>query len=178
VEFEKLLAQLKPRLWAVTCKAWRGKGQCLHFLDAEDLMQEAQLYLYAQWELGRIAGKNESFILQGCWFHLQNYLRGLRDSVEVRSFHPDSAQANLLDRAVADTSDRDGFLADLREASLTDQEQQVLQLRLDGFTLRETGARLELSHPRVAYIEKRLRQKLSKHVGVERPVAEEYRAAV
>ena len=71
MSYPDLLKRLSPRLKGITHKL-NGK---FTFFNEEDLFQEAAVRLWQEFELGRLAGKTDSYILQGCYFHLKNYIR-------------------------------------------------------------------------------------------------------
>src|SRR5512136_452303 len=73
--FEGMVEKYSP-----TLKRIAGKLKSRHvFFDDEDLYQEALLHLWNAHREGTIGDKTDSYILQGCYYHLKNHLRTLRD---------------------------------------------------------------------------------------------------
>lgn len=69
--FEEIIKRLRPKLRGIAYKLNRRCG----FLNEEDLCQEGLVYLWDSFNRGLLEAKTESYILQGCYFHLKNYLR-------------------------------------------------------------------------------------------------------
>src|SRR3989338_8416537 len=71
MSFEELVKKLTPRLKGIT---HRLNGRFTFFND-EDLFQEALINLWQDFRDGALDDKTDSYILQGCYFHLKNYIR-------------------------------------------------------------------------------------------------------
>ena len=69
--FEDLLKKISPVLKRIT---YRLNGHYAFFND-EDLYQEALIHLWQDYQGGKLQDKTDSYILQGCYFYLKNYLR-------------------------------------------------------------------------------------------------------
>ena len=72
--FEVLIKRVSPTLKRIT---YRLNGHFSFFND-EDLFQEALIHLWEDYQKGKIQDKTDSYILQGCHFHLKNYLRKMK----------------------------------------------------------------------------------------------------
>ncbi len=131
----------------------------------EDLMQEALLHLWQREQ--QHPGQTQSWYLQGCRYHLQNYLhRGCSvDSLK----HGAACLCSPGNNGIADCDDEppDGgssvfaevSAADMREQltkCLTPLERRILALLIDGLSLRETAIRLRLSHTAVTKHRRRM----------------------
>lgn len=121
----------------------------------EDMLQEALIHLWRLEE--RRPGQSVAWYLQGCRYHLQNWLRLGRSIDSVKR-----SRACVRDGATDD--DSEGLLAQLGinsllwdEVSTNDiisllsglldsQEREVLFCLVDGFSARETAERLNASH--------------------------------
>jgi RNA polymerase sigma factor (sigma-70 family) len=159
MRFEELIENFSPLLRRM---AKRFKGN-LRFLDEEDLTQEMLCHLWEQWNNEKLEDKTFSYIAQGCWFHLQNYLRKIRDKVnwvsldELQSF-PDSSSLPL------EVVERKIMIQEIRGNGLTSREREVFNLWLEGYTVREIGKRLRISHVRVVKIENNIRRKVERNL--------------
>ncbi len=161
MNFEDLLKQVTPRLKAITR---RLDGRYTAF-DDDDLYQEAILHLWKKFNKNELFDKTESYILQGCLFFLQNYIRKIHKAVDRNSIRLDAHLAG------SDCSLEDIFLPASKEERSVDllvqdvenvlnkREKKVLFLSLEGLTKREIGKRLGVSHVMVMKIEKGLRTK-------------------
>jgi RNA polymerase sigma factor (sigma-70 family) len=121
----------------------------------EDLIQEAIIHLWLR-EKER-PGQRQSWYIQSCRLHLQNFLRKGRSVDGGNHRHALGSPVELEVQEDLETSVDDTLLSlvcarDLvAELSkwLTPVEQQILHLAHDGLSLREIGARLNLSHTSV-----------------------------
>jgi len=125
------------------------------------------LHLWIRYKNNELDDKNDNYILQSCVFHLKNYLRKNRDKAVVVSLdEPIDEDGTPLRETLADNSEglkaslEDELLIEsIKSNGLTKREQQVLTLSLEGFTVREVGRRLGISHVRVVQIKNRIRSK-------------------
>lgn len=162
MNFEELITRLAPKL-RVIAKKLNGN---FTFFDEEDLCQEAFFYLWQQNRNQRLDAKTDSYILQGCYFFLKNYIRKVYKRV-------DSHSVSLNDNINLENNRRSGnsFLEDSNKffnalnvhmvmedivSSLDKREKDVFRLCLDGFTIREIGKILGVSHVMVVKIKKRI----------------------
>ncbi len=144
------------------------------FFNNEDLYQEALLRLWQDFQEGRLSDKTDSYILQGCYFHLKNYLRKAKiNNVAVSMeavineeglsleevLSPESAvscQDQLEAKMLSEYVQNNGF---------TSQEKEVFSLSLEGLTTREIGRRLGVSHVRIVKVKGGLKKKLTAYLG-------------
>ena len=111
--------------------------------------------------------KTDSYILQGCYFHLKNYLRTTLDKTKLTSLNSlIDAQDTTLEETLAskEGKERDDLDAALLEDSvalkgLSKREKKVLQLSMDGLTTREIGEKLGISHVMVVKIKAHIKEK-------------------
>src|SRR5690606_16186763 len=108
-------------------------------------------------------------ILQGCYFHLRNYLRKVQDKAIVLSLNTGAGgDSSRLEDVLA--TDGAGVFENL-ESSIdveageakyfTDREKTVLSLIMEGMSMREIGAKIGISHVMVLKIRNRIRDKYS-----------------
>ncbi len=144
----------------------------------DDLAQEAFVHLWLR-ETER-PGQTESWYFQSCRFHLQNYLRCGRSVDSNRRYTNLCVSAEL----VADPdlcSEQDGAASDsvvdqvsareitaLLEKSLTPLQRQVLECLAAGASVRETAARLKITHTSVMRYRRRIAS-LAMRLGIEPP---------
>lgn len=167
--FEELVKKISPKLKAI---AYRLNGN-FAFFNHEDLFQEALLHLWSDFNLNKLNDKTESYILQGCYFHLKNYIRTSKDKRGTVSL--DALIGENQDRLenFLPLSDYQAYLDDLnnravveaiRNNGLTKREKYIFNLTLSGLTTRQIGERLGISHVSVVKMQQRIRCKCRKHL--------------
>ncbi len=164
MNYLELLKRLSPRLKGITHKL-NGK---FTFFNEDDLFQEAAVRLWQEFELGRLADKTDSYILQGCYFHLKNYIRKKYDkrstlSLEELLVDEDGAEDRLSCLASPEPFEslHAGVVEEeMRSACRDKREREIFRLSLQGFTVREIAAELGVSHVLVVRLRKRMREKL------------------
>ncbi|MCX5697060.1 MAG: sigma-70 family RNA polymerase sigma factor [Candidatus Omnitrophica bacterium] len=171
--FEELIKEVSPTLKRIV---YRVGGRAVSS-GYDDLYQEAMLRLWLDYKEGKLEDKTRSYILQGCYFHLKNYLRKRFHKQETESLNAfTNAQGEDLDLGDILPSCRvDGpregahcnmLIEAIRNNGLTDREKEVFLLRLEGLTTREIGKRLDISHVRVVTLQKSMREKCRKHLDI------------
>lgn len=176
MSFEDLVKRISPTLKRITHKLNKLNGH-RPLLDEEDLFQEALLHLWVNFKAGTLLDKTDSYILQGCYFHLRNYLRKNQNKAELLSlYNPineegatliellEEQEIFLRDSASSDSSLQAKLFVEtlLQENVLTKREKEVLSLLLEGLTVREIGKRLGISHVRVVKLKNKIRDKCKK----------------
>jgi len=166
MSFDTLVHRISPTLKRITK---RLNGHFSYFND-EDLFQEALTHLWVDYRDGVLNDKTDSYILQGCYFHLRNYLRKAQDNVTLLSFNAPIGEdgVRLEDSMAVD----DGVSFDYLESRLqievaekkyfTEREKDVLMLFLEGMSMREIGSRLGISHVMVLKIRNRIKEKYTR----------------
>lgn len=163
--FEELVKRISPTLKRIT---HRLNGR-LTFFNDEDLYQEALIHLWLDYRQGKLSDKTNSYILQGCYFYLKNYIRKTQNRPNLVSLdalindegtsleeilckeNPESCFSNIECKI---------FIEQIQSNGLTKREKEVLSFCLQGLTVREIGKRLGISHVRVVKVKKNLRNKL------------------
>ena len=79
--FEDLIRKLSPTLRGITHKL---NGH-FTFFDEDDLFQEALGHLWVHYNQDKLNDKTDSYVLQGCYFHLKNYIRKTQDPAKLVS---------------------------------------------------------------------------------------------
>lgn len=162
--FEMLYKKISPRLRRLA-RHYNGHGR---YIDEDDLYQEASIYLWDTYGDGMPENVNEAYILKGCEFHILNFLRTQRERALVASLEePLDEYGNTLRDTIADLSeplymrvDRDMVVEDIKKNGCTDREKEVFLLLMEGYTAREAGERLGISHVMVLKHKKNLLKKI------------------
>lgn len=164
MQFEELVKKLSPTLKRITYKL---NGH-FSFMNHDDLYQEALLHLWLDFQGGKLADKTDSYILQGCYFHLKNHIRKVGDKAKLASLDELAEKDGAgLERILAsqdpksyfDSLDNKILIGDIVTEALTKREKQVLTFYLEGLTVREIGKRIGVSHVRVIKLKNRLKQR-------------------
>jgi len=167
--FEELVKKISPKLKAIT---HRLNGRFTFFND-EDLFQEAVLHLWLDFNQHKLDDKTDSYILQGCYFHLKNYIRTVKEKRALVSLDAIIGEGNNdLEDFLPATDPKEYFdylnnralIETIRNNGLTTREKEIFNLALSGLTTREIGGKLGISHVRVVKLGKQLREKCRKHL--------------
>ncbi len=160
MDFDRLVVKLTPTLKRIT---HRLNGH-FTFMDEDDLYQEALLHLWLEHREGRLDDKTESYMLQGCYFSLKNYIRKVQDRAVIVSLSsPIDDEGTLLeelllhDDAPFDYVESRMDVEKLEEQGMTEREKEVLAYTIEGLTTREIGDRLGISHVSVLKIRNKIR---------------------
>ncbi len=169
--FEQLVKRISPTLNKITVKL----NGCYTYLDDNDLFQEALIYLWTCFQEGRLDSKTDSYILQGCYFHLKNYLRKMDKKTDLVSLDAPLDQEGTsweeilcLENAKSffDHFETQDLLQRIRNNGLSKREKDILSFSLEGLTVREIGRKLDISHVMVIKLIKKIRDKF-KSLGAE-----------
>jgi RNA polymerase sigma factor (sigma-70 family) len=164
--FEVLVKRISPTLKRIT----RRLNGHHSFFDDEDLYQEALGHLWNAHTRGVLTDKTDSYILQGCYFHLKNYLRKTQDGVPIISLNTTFSEDGMAleELLAAEGDDALDYLESklqvetLGDRYLTEREKQVLELFLEGMSTREIGRRVGVSHVMVLKIRNKIKEKYLK----------------
>ncbi len=163
MSFEALIERISPTLQRITQKL-NGR---FSFMDHDDLFQEALLHLWIDFQSGQVDDKTDSYVLQGCYYHLRNYIRKMQDNATLVSFASvqDEEGARLEEIiesdeiAAFDYVDGKMQVEALLKAGMTEREQEVLALTMEGVTTREIGSILGVSHVSVVKTRNRIKER-------------------
>ncbi len=172
--FEEIIKRISPKLKGIV---YRLKGYFPLF-SAEDLYQEVMSHLWVDYKEGKLSDKTDSYILQGCYFYLKNYIRknkprALFVSLDGFIYDENGEEFNMGDvlsledpRSVLEDIHANFLLEQINNNGLTRREKEVFHLALEGLTTREIGNRLGVSHVMVVKLQKRIREKCRKHMDI------------
>ena len=159
--FESLLLKLSPTLRRI-CHKLSGP---ITFMNDEDLYQEALLHLWTVYGAREMADKTDSYILQGCYFYLKNYIRKMQDSATIVSLSEPAGEDGVSLEEVLPLDSLSSFdevegklqIEAMTALGMTEREKVVLQWSLEDMTTREIGQKLGISHVSVVKIRNRLK---------------------
>ena len=168
MSFESLIKRIAPTLKRITYKL---NGHFSFFND-EDLYQEALIHLWLDFKQGKLSDKTDSYILQGCYFHLKNYIRKVQDKAclismsTIRSEEEDLELGGVLSLenpgSYFDDINSKILIEEIINDGLAKREKEVLSFCLKGLTVREIGKVLGVSHVRVVKLRNRIKTKCQK----------------
>ena len=165
MDFRILLEQITPSLRFIARKhILRG------FYSEEDLYQEMCLYLWQQYANGLPIGINKAYVIKGCEFHIQNFLRKGRPKALFSSLDEIVTSGGLTlgeileDKKVISDSKIESKLTvdEIKNLNLNDKERSVLSCLLKGYTARESAKELGVSHVMVLKYKKSIMKKWRK----------------
>jgi len=149
MDFRILLEQITPSLKYVARKhLLRG------FYSEEDLYQEMCLYMWQHYANGLPIGINKAYVIKGCEFHIQNFLRKGRPKVMLSSLDQlispgGQTLGDIIEDEKADfrkTAGDNLTIDEIKNIGLTDKEKSVLSYLLKGYTVREIAKEIGVSH--------------------------------
>lgn len=168
--FEGLIKRISPILKRITYKL----NHHLSFFNNEDLYQEALLHLWLDFQAGKLNDKTDSYILQGCYFHLKNYIRKNHDKAKLTSLENRDVDGEAFDlgkilvlkdpKSCFELINCNLLVEKINNNGLTPREKEVFNLALNGLTVREIAGRLGVSHVRVVKLKGRIKEKCRKYI--------------
>ena len=166
MDFDTLLKKISPRLKWLTL----SYNNRVRAFDGDDLYQEMCISLWSKFKDGVPEGLNEAYIVKGCRFHILNCLRKNRDKVILVSLEaPINDDGGRLEDVLSDTKEsldrrieRDLTVEEIKNNGFTPREKQVFSLSLEGYTVREVGKKLGISHVMVVKFRQRIIRKWQK----------------
>jgi len=166
MKFEFMVDRLSPVLKRIT-KRLNGHHS---YFDEEDLYQEALTHLWSAYGEGSIEDKTDSYILQGCYYHLKNHLRKVRERLVFVSLNEPAGEDGIPWEDVIASEESSSLV--LLEGKLefqavsgacsSERDLRVVRLLMDGMSVREIGSQLGISHVMVIKIKGRIREKYLK----------------
>ncbi len=166
MNFETLFRKISPTLKIVA----RKYGSRISFIERDELYQEMCIYLWDNFKDGVPNNLNEAYIVRGGEFYLLNYLRKEKEKITIVSLEePLNEDGDTLKDILSDAEedlgeqlDRKIALDEIRNNGITKREKEVISLLLNGYTIREVGRKLGISHVMVIKHKKRIAEKCKK----------------
>jgi len=123
-------------------------------LDANDLYQEMIIYLWRMYKDGVPESINENYIVKGCEFHIRNLMRKSQENVKKVTLDKeiDDKGHCLVDlipdgcRPITEDIDKSLALNYISKNGFSKKDKKIFFLFLDGYTARQIGAKLNISH--------------------------------
>lgn len=171
MSFEELHQKLSPTIKRI---AYRLNGHYRSF-SHDDLYQEATIHLWSDFLKGKLSDKTDSYILQGCYFHLKNYIRKVNERSNIVSIdaalstNDEATVEDVLGQAWSCPDCREQlhnkFLAEsIRDNGFSPKEKMLLEYFSQGLTTRDIGAHMGISHVSVVKLMQKIRVKAQKHL--------------
>ncbi len=170
MHFEEVVKRISPKLKGIVYKL-NGR---FTFFNEDDLYQEALVHLWIDYKYGKLLDKTDSYILQGCYYYLKNYIRKNYDKANLISLeNSTNAEGEVfdLDNILSLEGSESYFevihcrmlIEQINNNGLTKREKEVFCLALEGLTTREIGSRLGISHVRVVKLKGKIKDKCKKY---------------
>ena len=168
--FETLVDRLSPTLKRIP----RKLNGHFTFTDDQDLFQEALIHLWSHFQSGNLDDKTDSYILQGCYFHLKNYIRKSQDTATILSLNTIMEEDGPYLEEVLVADDLASYdqveavlqIEAMADSGISQREREVLFFCLEGLTMREIGKKLGISHVSVVKIRNKIRERYEKLNGL------------
>jgi len=165
MDFKVLLEKITPSLRNIA-----RKHLYYSLYSEDDLYQEICLYLWQHYSQGLPIGINEAYVIKGCEFHIQNFLRKGRPKAIFSSLDELIAPGGLTLADILEDKKED-FRSSIEEKltvdeiialGLTEKEKSALSFLLKGYTVREIAKELGISHVMVLKYKKKIIKKWRK----------------
>jgi RNA polymerase sigma factor (sigma-70 family) len=171
MSFGELHRKLSPTIKRI---AYRLNGSYRSF-NHDDLYQEATMHLWSNFLKGKLSDKTDSYILQGCYFHLKNYIRKVNERSNVVSIdaalssNAEASVEDLLGQYWSSPDCRDQLhnkflVQSIRDNGFNPKEKRLLAYFSQGLTTRDIGKRMGISHVSVVKMRQKIRFKSGKHL--------------
>ncbi len=161
MSFDALVKRITPTLQRIAQKL-NGR---FTFMDHDDLFQEAMLHLWSRYQAGGLEDKTDSYVLQGCYYHLKNYIRTVQDKAPTLSLSSMMDEQGVTLEEIIEADGVEPFeyvegkmqVEALLDSGLSQREREVLGLSMEGLTTREIGQLLGISHVAVVKIRNKIK---------------------
>jgi RNA polymerase sigma factor (sigma-70 family) len=167
MSFELLVKKLSPKLKIIAHKL---NGRYTTFSD-EDLFQEALINLWFKYQSGQTIDKKESYLIQGAYFQMKNFIRKSykavdRNSVSLNNYFDKNGRTfeeYFYSEKSHEAFDRieEKIVLENKKNILNQRERRVLDLAIQGLATRMIGEKIEASHVTVVKIMKKIKIKIA-----------------
>jgi RNA polymerase sigma factor (sigma-70 family) len=150
MEFERLYERISPRLKKIA----NFYGRRGYSFDKDDLCQEMASHLWNNFKDGVSDELNDTYIIKGCEFHILNYMRKEKDKVyKVSMDEPINENGDTLIESLDNGAesldkivDKKMLIDHIMNNGFSKMEKDAFRLLLEGYTVREAGKKLGVSH--------------------------------
>ena len=164
--FDELYDRVSPRLKRIA-NFYNGRSSSF---DRDDLYQEMAGHLWNNFKNGVPEELNDAYIIKGCEFHILNYMRKEREKVyKVSMEAPINENGDTLRQTLSDGAesldrkvDKKMLVDYIMNNGFSNREKGVFKLLLEGYTVREAGEKLGISHVMVVKLKSKLISKVTK----------------
>jgi len=164
--FDELYDRVSPRLKRIA-NFYNGRSSSF---DRDDLYQEMAGHLWNNFKNGVPEELNDAYIIKGCEFHILNYMRKEREKVyKVSMEAPINENGDTLRQTLSDGAesldrkvDKKMLVDHIMNNGFSNREKEVFKLLLEGYTVREAGEKLGISHVMVVKLKSKLISKVTK----------------
>lgn len=168
MRFEELYEKITPRLKRIA-GFYNNRGNSF---DRDDLFQEMVIHLWNNFKDGVREGLNDSYIIKGCEFHILNYMRKQKEKAyRVSLEEPINENGDTLREILAGysetpdkTVDKKMLVDHVMNNGFSKKEKDVFKLLLEGYTVREAGIKLGISHVMVVKLKNKIIKSVTKLV--------------
>jgi len=158
--FDELYNRISPRLKKIA-GFYNGRSS---FFDRDDLYQEMASHLWNHFKDGVPEGINDTYIIKGCEFHILNYMRKEKEKVyRISMEEPLNENGDTLRETLSDGSesldksvDKKMLVDYIMNNGFSKREKDVFGLLLEGYTVREAGEKLGISHVMVVKLKNKI----------------------
>ena len=163
MNIELLYRRITPELNRIA-KKYRSYNSSL---DEGDLFQEMCIHLLIRYKSGVPDHLNHSYVIKGCEFHLLNFLRKKKEKLNSQSLEDiQNSEGNRLNNQLSDTRESLNemiavkiVIERIKNELPSVREKKLFVFLLKGYTIREIGKKLEISHVMVHKIKKKMTTK-------------------
>lgn len=150
MSFESLFNNISPRLKGIA--RWYKRTGCL--FSEDDLYQEMCIYVWNNYKKGLPEDINEAYVIKGCKFHMLNYLKkDSRAKITMSLERPIDENGTMMRDLIPSNDEplhrrisKNLTIDKIRNNGFSKNEKRVFSLLLEGYTVREIGQRMGVSH--------------------------------
>jgi RNA polymerase sigma factor (sigma-70 family) len=167
-DFQSIYKNLSPRINYIAAKLAFIYSKRKPLLSKEDLYQEMCLWLWEHYQHGVPPGINDAYIIQGCRFHIQNFIRKTKEKCSAISLdQPVTPEGQTLKDFLPDPGPefRNEIEANLlteriEKENFSTKERKIFFLLKKDYTTRQIGKKLNISHVMVIKYKKKIAERL------------------
>ena len=167
MDFDTFLNRIEQKLEQISLK-YAGYTD---ILDADDLLSEMKLHLWESWGKGELKDKTDSYAVQSAYFFARNLMRKTRDAAKKMSIDEilDDGEAPLKDTipdpnpGVFEITDGNRIVDKIMNNGFSPVEKIIVGMLCEGYTAREIGKKLHISHTMVIKHKNHMAEEVSRN---------------